>query len=80
MCKVTTFQVGTILTCHTMDGQTHTIGKAIRPLFADPVTYGDEVKTLIEFHGDSKDMLSEPQIMIIFCTNLCRISVSDSYT
>ena len=23
---------------HTMDGQIHTIGKAIRPLFADPVT------------------------------------------
>ena len=29
--------VGTILTCLTMDGQTHAIGKAIRPLFADPV-------------------------------------------
>ena len=37
-CKVTKFQVGTILTCLTMDGQMHTIGKAIRPLFADPVT------------------------------------------
>jgi len=36
---VTKFQVGTILTCHTMDGQVHTIGKAIRPLFADPVTF-----------------------------------------
>jgi len=36
---MTKFQVITILTCHTMDGQTHTIGKAIRPIFADPVTY-----------------------------------------
>ena len=35
---MTKFQVGTMLTCHTMDGQTHSIGKAIRPLFADPVT------------------------------------------
>ena len=33
------FQVGTILTCHIMDGQTYTIEKAIRPPFADPVTY-----------------------------------------
>ena len=33
------FQAGTILTCLTMDGQTHVIGKAIRLLFADPVTY-----------------------------------------
>jgi len=24
--------------CHTMDSQAHTIGKGIRPLFADPVT------------------------------------------
>ena len=37
-CKVSKFQVGTILKCHTMDGQTHTIGKTLRPLFADPVT------------------------------------------
>ena len=36
---MTKFQVGTILTCLTMDGQMHMIGKAIRPLFADPVTY-----------------------------------------
>ena len=36
---MTKFQVGAILTCLTMDGQMHTIGKAIRPLFADPVTY-----------------------------------------
>ena len=28
-----------MLTCHTMDGQTHSIEKAIRPVFADPVTY-----------------------------------------
>ena len=33
------FQLGAILTCHTMDGEAYTIGKAIRPLFADPVTY-----------------------------------------
>ena len=36
---MTKFQIGAILTCLTMDGQMHTIGKAIRPLFADPVTY-----------------------------------------
>ena len=35
---MTKFQVGTILTCLTMDGQMHTSGKALRPLFADPVT------------------------------------------
>ena len=35
---MTKFQVGTILTYLTTDGQMHTIGKAIRPLFADPVT------------------------------------------
>ena len=40
-CKVTKFQVGTKLTCFTMDGQMHGIGKAIRPLFADPVTNRD---------------------------------------
>ena len=28
-----------MLTCHTMDSQIHSIGKAIRPLFVDPVTY-----------------------------------------
>jgi len=36
---VTKFQVGTILKCHTMDGQMHSIEKIIRPLFTDPVTY-----------------------------------------
>ena len=28
-----------MVTCHTMDRQAHTIGKAIRPLFADLVSY-----------------------------------------
>jgi len=35
---VTKFQVSTILTCHTIDGQMHSIGKAIRSLFAESVT------------------------------------------
>ena len=29
--KVTKFQVGTMLACHLMDSQIHSIGKAIRP-------------------------------------------------
>ena len=36
---LTKFQIGNILTCHIMDGQTYTIEKAIRPVFANPVTY-----------------------------------------
>ena len=32
-------QVSTILTSQVMDCQVHAIGKATRPLFADPVTY-----------------------------------------
>jgi len=36
---VTKFLAGTILTCHKMDSQMHSIGKAIRPLFTDLVTY-----------------------------------------
>ena len=36
---MTKFQVGTILACHIMDGQMHSIGKAIRPLFADPCSH-----------------------------------------
>ena len=36
---LTKFQVSTILACYLMDGQMHSIGKAIRPLFADQVTY-----------------------------------------
>ena len=35
---MTKFQLGIILTCYRLDGQTHTIKKAIRPLFADLVT------------------------------------------
>ena len=42
-CKVTKFQIGTVLTCLTTVSQMHTIGKAIRPLFADPVTFTDDV-------------------------------------
>ena len=38
-CKVTKFQVSTIFTYLIMDGQMHANGKAIRPLFADPVTF-----------------------------------------
>jgi len=36
---VTKFCAGTILTSQGMDCQTHAIGKAIRPIFAEPVTY-----------------------------------------
>ena len=45
-CKVTKFQVDTILTCHTMDGQIHSIGKAKRPLFVDPVTIISEIVSI----------------------------------
>jgi len=38
---VTKFCAGTILTSQVMDCQTRVIGKAIRPLFAEPVTYMD---------------------------------------
>ena len=38
-CKVTKFPDGTMLTCLKIDSQMHTIGKAIRPVFTDPVTY-----------------------------------------
>ena len=37
--KVTKFQTGTMLTSQVMDSQIQAIEKAIRPLFADPVTY-----------------------------------------
>ena len=43
---VTKFQIDTILTSKGMDSQMHTIGKAIRPLFADPVTYYDDINAL----------------------------------
>ena len=36
---MTEFQYGTFLTVEAMGCQMHTIGKAIRPLFADLVTY-----------------------------------------
>jgi len=36
---VTKFCAGTIPTSQVMDCQTRAIGKAIRPLFAEPVTY-----------------------------------------
>ena len=38
---MTKFQTGTMLTSQVMDSQIHAIEKAIRPLFADPVTYHD---------------------------------------
>ena len=38
MLRVQGEQISPILACHTMDGQMHTVGKAIRPLFTDPVT------------------------------------------
>ena len=41
--KVTKFQTGTMLTSQVMDSQIHVIEKAIRPLFADPVTYSISV-------------------------------------
>ena len=43
---MTKFQDGTILTSQVMDCQVHAIGKAIRPLFADPVTF-----YLLHFYG-----------------------------
>ena len=60
---MTKFQVGTILTCHTMDGQVHSIGKAIRsPIRRSgqinfDVFYGNAVKCRvivlyrIDFHN-----------------------------
>jgi len=36
---VTKFCAGTILTSQVMDCKTRAIGKAIRPLFAEPVTF-----------------------------------------
>ena len=36
---MTKFETGTILKYHITDSQMHSIGKAIRPRFADPVTY-----------------------------------------
>ena len=35
---MTKFQAGTVHTSQVMDCQVHATGKAIRPLFADPVT------------------------------------------
>ena len=35
---MTKCQAGTILTSHIMGCQVHTIGKAIRPFFEDPIT------------------------------------------
>ena len=45
---VTKFKAGTIFRRHTTDGRMHSIGKAIRPLFADPVTIVD-LSTLMSF-------------------------------
>jgi len=36
---VTEFQDGTFITLEVMGCEVHAIGKAIRPLFTDPVTY-----------------------------------------
>ena len=36
---MTKFCAGTILTSQVMDCQTRVIGKALRPLFAEPVTF-----------------------------------------
>ena len=48
---MTNFQVGTILIYHTIYSQIHTIGKAIRPLFTDPVTYYEQyLNMLMELH------------------------------
>ena len=41
--KVSKFQTGTMLTSQVMDSQIHAIEKAIRPLFADPVTNGQRI-------------------------------------
>ena len=42
--NVTKFQTGTMLTSQVMDSQIHAIEKAIRLLFADPVTFTAKVK------------------------------------
>jgi len=47
VCSAYFLSVGTMLTCHTMDAQLYSIGKAIRPLFADPVTYVTVSKYII---------------------------------
>ena len=36
---MTEFEDGTLITMEAMGYQVHAIGKAIRPLFTDPVTY-----------------------------------------
>ena len=56
---MTKFQVDTIPTCHTMDGQTHTIGKAIRPLFANLVTYRDMGRTLHKYYTVVKKSMGD---------------------
>jgi len=43
---VTKFQDGIVITTEVMGCQVHAIGKAIRPIFADPVTNIDENKTI----------------------------------
>ena len=40
----TEFQDGTIITVEVLDCYVHAIGKAIRPLFADPVTNVKQLK------------------------------------
>ena len=50
---MTKFQVGTMLTCHIMDGQIHSIEKAIRSLFADPVTILIVLTKLVTYYSQN---------------------------
>ena len=43
---MTKFQAGTMHTSQVMDCQVHAIGKAIRPIFADPVTISDDLEVI----------------------------------
>jgi len=48
---VTEFQDGTFITMEVMGCQIHAIGKAIRPLSADPVTYMQCIKEITSMHA-----------------------------
>ena len=63
---MTKFQTGTIFTSQVMDFQLHAIGKAIRPLFADPVT----VIMMIMIIGSADDkikLVSDSYSEVPFC-------------
>ena len=53
---MTKFQAGTVLINQVKDCQVHATGKAIRPLFADPVTY---LRSSCIFIGDLHSISEE---------------------